>query len=129
MPVGSGWEVHRGRGSVVGDIRGYTVQVSDDGETWREVQRGELASTWNPQQVKFAQSVTARQLKFTALSGFGPDTTVALAELAVIYAGPKLTGAGAGSVDDQRVRSTTPEVDEGPGANARTTNSPPRRGR
>ena len=37
----------------LGDIRGYTLAVSDDGQAWREVLKGELASTWNPQTVKF----------------------------------------------------------------------------
>jgi hypothetical protein len=73
-----------------GDIRGYVVEVSEDGEEWREVARGELVSTFEPQRVNFAQAVSARFLRLTALSGFGPDATAALAELAVVYAGPKL---------------------------------------
>ncbi len=108
--------------SHLGDIRGYAIQASDDGQQWREVARGQLASTWNPQTVKFAQTITAKQLKFTALSGFGPDTTVALAELAVMYAGP-------GGIEYQRVRSTSTDVDEGPGIPLAPTNSTPRRGR
>ncbi len=96
----------------LGDVRAYTVQVSDDGRQWREVSRGELVSTWNPQQVRFAQTVTAKQLKFTALSGFGPDTSTALAELAVMYAGPRLADSSSGNVEYQPVRSTTVDVDE-----------------
>src|SRR6185436_2513173 len=34
-----------------GDIREYSVQVSDNGSVWREVQRGELGSTFAPQQI------------------------------------------------------------------------------
>ena len=109
-----------------GDIRGYKVEVSDDGQQWREVLRGELASTWNPQQVRFPQTVTARHLKFTALSGFGNDASTALAELAVIYAGPKLADNGPGTIEYQRVRSATPDVDEGTGASVAPTNAPPR---
>ena len=113
----------------VGDIRGYLVEVSDDGRQWREVTRGELASTWNAQQVRFAQSVTTKNLRFTALSGFGNDASTALAELAVMYAGPKLTEGGAGAVEYQRVRSTSTDVEDGTDASGARTNAPPRRDR
>lgn len=73
-----------------GDIRGYSLQVSDDGEDWREVARGELASTFAPQTIGFTSSVTARYLKLVALSGFGTDKTTSLAELAVIPVKPKV---------------------------------------
>ncbi|HKG96417.1 MAG TPA: discoidin domain-containing protein, partial [Pyrinomonadaceae bacterium] len=69
-----------------GDIRAYVLQVSDDGRDWREVARGELLSTFAPQQIDFSSTVTARYLKFIALSGFGVDKTTALAELAVVRA-------------------------------------------
>ncbi len=72
-----------------GAVRGYTVQVSDDGQQWTEVARGEFPCTFDPQRVLFAKTVSSRYLKFTALSGFGSDPSAALAELAVIYAGPK----------------------------------------
>ena len=72
-----------------GDIRGYAVQVSDDGEVWRDAARGELVSTFAPQYIGFTSSVTARYLKLVALSGFGTDKTVSLAELAVIPVKPK----------------------------------------
>ena len=67
-----------------GDIRGYVLQVSDDGREWNEVARGELLSTFAPQQIYFSSTVTARYLKLIALSGFGVDKRTALAELAVI---------------------------------------------
>ena len=67
-----------------GDIRGYVLQVSDDGKEWREVARGELLSTFAPQQIYFSDKVTARYLKLISLSGFGVDKRTALAELAVI---------------------------------------------
>ena len=76
-----------------GEIRGYTLQVSDDGEDWREVARGELLSTFAPQQVEFSRSVTARYLKLIALSGFGDDKRTSLAELAVIQPGAKVRNA------------------------------------
>ena len=70
-----------------GEIRGYALQVSDDGNDWRDVARGELLSTFAPQQIYFMQTETARYLKLIALSGFGTDKTTSLAELAVIQAG------------------------------------------
>ena len=69
-----------------GDIRAYVLQVSDDGRDWREVARGELLSTFAPQQIDFSSTVTARYLKLIALSGFGTDKTTSLAELAVVTA-------------------------------------------
>jgi hypothetical protein len=84
-----------------GDIRGYAVQVSDDGEEWNDVARGELLSTFAPQYVGFTTSVTARYLKLVALSGFGTDKTVSLAELAVIPVKPK--------VPSNRSKNLTPQ--------------------
>jgi len=46
--------------------------------------RSDLLSTFAPQQIDLLSTVTARYLKFIALSGFGTDKTTALAELAVI---------------------------------------------
>jgi beta-galactosidase len=99
-----------------GDIREYMVQVSDDGNDWREAVRGELASTFAPQQILFGDPITARHVRLVSLSGFGTDKTTALAELAVLYAGPKLKDAGDGAVQYQRHKSATPDIDEGPGA-------------
>ncbi|TAK95120.1 MAG: discoidin domain-containing protein, partial [Verrucomicrobia bacterium] len=96
-----------------GDIRGYEISVSNDGTNWQVAARGELASTWNPQTVKFTSTITARQLKLTALSGFGADTSAALAEMAVLYAGPALPENSGAAVEYKRVRSTSSDVDEG----------------
>jgi hypothetical protein len=96
-----------------GDIREYTVQVSDDGNEWRDVARGELVSTFAPQRIRFADKITARHLRLFSLSGFGPDKTTALAELAVIYVGPKLAGSDGGTIDYKRSKTATPEIDEG----------------
>ena len=73
-----------------GDIREFVVQASDDGKVWSDIARGELLSTFAPQQIDFSRVNTARYLKFISLTGFGTDKTTALGEIAVIYAGPKL---------------------------------------
>ena len=109
-----------------GDIREYSVQVSDDGNEWREARRGELVSTFAPQKIEFAKTITSRYLKLISLSGFGLDKTTALAELAVIYAGPKLGEKGSGAIEYQRNRIATPEIDEGPEKRAKPTPSPSR---
>ena len=105
-----------------GDIRDYTIQTSDDGNQWREVAHGQLASTWDPQSIPFPQTVTAKHLKFTALSGFGNDTSAALAELAVIYAGPKITDTSSGSIEYQGMRPASPDIDAG----TEVSNKPPK---
>ncbi len=99
----------------LGDIRAYKLEVSDDGQAWCEVASGELASTWNPQTVRFPQIATARQLRLTALTGFGSDTSAALAEIAVLYAGPQLPENADAPVEYKRIRSTSSDVDEGGG--------------
>ena len=106
-----------------GDIREYVVSVSDDAKEWRDVVRGELGSTFAPQQIEFPRTITARYLKFISLSGFGTDKTTSLAELAVIYAGPKL-GDGKGTIEYQRSRTATPEIDEGTGVDKRAKPTP-----
>ena len=98
-----------------GDIRDYTIQASDDGNQWREIARGELASTFDPQSIYFPEIVTAKHLKLTALSGFGNDLSAALAELAVIYAGPKIADNGSGDIEYRDVRSASPDIDAGTG--------------
>jgi hypothetical protein len=108
-----------------GDIHDYTIQVSDDGNQWREVERGQLASTFDPQSIHFPQTVTAKHLKLTALSGFGNDSTVALAELAVIYAGPKIVDTGAGNIEYPGVRTASPDIDAGTDVTNKPPSSPP----
>jgi hypothetical protein len=97
-----------------GDIKDYTVQISDDGVTWSDIARGELKSTFDPQKILFTRALKTRYLKLVSLSGFGTDKTTALAELAVIYDGPKL-GDNGEPIEYQRNRSATPDIDEGPG--------------
>lgn len=106
-----------------GDIRGYTLHVSDDGNDWREVSRGELLSTFAPQQIDFSRTVTARYLKLVSLSGFGTDKTTSLAELAVIEAGAKVKKSS-GTMQYQRSRSATPDIDEAPEAERKPAPKP-----
>jgi len=105
-----------------GDIRDYAIQVSDDGNQWREITHGQLASTFDPQQIRFPQTITAKQLKLTAFSGFGNDSTASLAELAVIYAGPKIADNSSGNVEYQGVRTASPDIDAG----TDVSNKPPK---
>ena len=73
-----------------GEIKECTISVSDDGFVWNDVHRAYLVSTFDPQQIEFTRTVTTKYLRLTSLAGFGADKTTSLAELAVIYAGPKL---------------------------------------
>jgi hypothetical protein len=94
-----------------GDVREWRVEASDDGQTWRDVARPSLASTFDPQTVRFERPVTARWLRLTSLSGFGPDRASALADVAVMYTGPALPDE-AGELEYKRSRSTSADVDE-----------------
>jgi len=111
-----------------GDIREYSLQTSGNGKDWRELQRGELVSTFAPQQILFSRSITTRFLKLVSISGFGSDQMTALAELAVIYAGPRLDEEGSPAIEYQRNRTATPEIDEGVDKRAKPTPTPGRRG-
>lgn len=56
-------------GSPNGNIKGYKVQVSQDGKTWSEaVSEGEFENNAKEKKVLFAKPVKARYLRFTALS-------------------------------------------------------------
>lgn len=94
-----------------GDVREWRVEASDDGQTWRDVARPSLASTFDPQTVRFDRTVTARRLRLTSLSGFGPDRASALADVAVMYTGPALPDE-AGELEYKRSRSASADVDE-----------------
>jgi beta-galactosidase len=96
-----------------GDVREFELESSDDGVHWTSLKRGSLASTWNPQRVELGRVVSVRHLRFTAVSGFGNDTSAALGELAVLYAGPKLEQSTSGNIEFRRSRSTSADVDEG----------------
>ena len=96
-----------------GDIREFKLELSDDETNWQEVASGQLASTFDEQRILFGKTVTAKFLKFTGLSGFGNDHSAALAELAVIYAGPKLTEENPVNVEYKNVRTASPDIDAG----------------
>jgi len=106
-----------------GDIKDFSIEVSDDGNVWSGVARGELLSTFAPQTVNFSRPITTRYLKLVSLTGFGADKTTSLADLAIIYAGPKLNESG-GPMEYQRNRSATPDIDEGPVPKPKPTPSP-----
>ena len=94
-----------------GDVRDYLVETSDDGATWRELARGALVSTYDQQRIAFGRAVTARHLRFTALSGFGTDRTAAIAELALVYTGPALP-ENSDDVAYRQVQSASSDIDE-----------------
>jgi hypothetical protein len=73
-----------------GEIKECVISVSDDGFVWNDVQRGHLASTFAPKRIEFSRTISTKYLRLVSLSGFGADKTTSLADLAVIYAGPKL---------------------------------------
>ncbi len=95
-----------------GDIREYAIDVSDDGLTWREIKRGSLISTFDPQRIDLGQTITTKFLRFRSLSGFGSDKVSALAELAVIYTGPPLP-PDLSDTEYTRSISASPDIDEG----------------
>jgi hypothetical protein len=94
-----------------GDVRDYLVETSDDGAAWRELARGALVSTYDQQRIAFGRDVTARYLRFTALSGFGADRTAAIAELALTYTGPALPETSA-DLAYRQVQSASSDIDE-----------------
>jgi hypothetical protein len=109
-----------------GDIREYSIQVSDDANEWHEVRRGELVSTFAPQKIEFSQTIKTRYLKLSSLSGFGADKMTALAELAVMYVGPKLNDAGE-PIEYERNRSASPDIDDGTTKRPKPSPTPSRR--
>ncbi len=102
-----------------GDIHDYTVATSDDGTNWQAQAAGQLASTFDEQRITFGKTVSARFVKLTALSGFGTDTSAALAEVAVLYAGPKLSGGTPDNLEYKSVKTASPDIDAGTEAPAR----------
>ena len=56
-------------GGTNGNIKGYRIQLSEDGKTWGEpVAEGEFQRSANLQRVLFTTPTRARYLRFTALS-------------------------------------------------------------
>jgi hypothetical protein len=95
-----------------GDIREYSIEISTDGSTWSEIKRGELISTFDPQTIVFGKNVVAKSIKIKSLSGFGADKTTALADVAVIYTGPKLPDTDE-ELEYKRNKAASPDIDEG----------------
>ena len=94
-----------------GDIRGFKIQISDDGTQWQDVVAGQLGSTFDEQKILFGKTVSAKKLKLIALSGFGHDRSASLAELAILYAGPRMTDKDSGGIKYKNVRTASPDID------------------
>ena len=101
-----------------GDIREYQLDASDDGTHWQAVTRGQLPSTYDPQTIVFGQTLTTSHLKLTALSGFGRDQSAGLAEISILYAGPKLP-ENQSDIEYQHVRTASTDIDAGGDAPAK----------
>jgi hypothetical protein len=69
-----------------GEIHECVVSVSDDGNVWNDVQRVSLPSSFAPQRIEFTRKLSTKYLKLVSLTGFGPDKTTSIADLAVIPA-------------------------------------------
>lgn len=95
-----------------GDIREYSIRISDDGTNWSDLKRDAFVSTFDPQTITFDRNVVSRFIKITSLSGFGADKTTALADVAVIYTGPKLPDSEE-EIEYKRSKSASPDIDEG----------------
>jgi hypothetical protein len=96
-----------------GDIREFKLEISNDGTNWQETASGQLSSTFDEQRISFEKIVIAKQIKLTGLSGFGNDTSAALADLAVIYAGPKLAEESSRNLEYKSIRTASPDIDAG----------------
>ncbi|MEI8044792.1 MAG: discoidin domain-containing protein, partial [Verrucomicrobiota bacterium] len=95
-----------------GGIRGYRVEISADGTHWTTAAEGEWPASFNPQTVRFQKKEAVRKLKLIASSGVGEDTTTSVAELTVLYAGPKLPPMQGGAIQYKKVRTSTEQVVE-----------------
>lgn len=58
-----------------GDVKDFSISISDDAKTWKEVHKGSFSyNRGTPQQVLFKAPVKARYVRFTALSEqYGQD--------------------------------------------------------
>jgi len=66
----------------------------------------------DPQTIAFGKNIVAKFIKITSLSGFGTDKTTALADVAVIYTGPKLPDSDE-ELEYKRSKAASPDIDEG----------------
>ena len=72
-------------GGTNGNIREYTVQVSDDGKTWsKPVAAGSFGRGTGEQRVELERPVKARYIRFTALSSQNGADFAGGAEFSVI---------------------------------------------
>lgn len=72
-------------GSGNGDIKGYKLQVSDDGKTWSDtVAQGEFVKSKKEQKVMLQKPVKARYIRFTALSSQNGTDFASGAEFSVL---------------------------------------------
>ena len=72
-----------------GWIKGYELYVSDDGENWgKPVAKGEFKNNDDLKTVRLAAPVSARFVKFIALSGHAPGPWASLAEFNLLKTSP-----------------------------------------
>ena len=61
-----------------GRVRGYRIEASEDGNSWRTVATGELADREEPSLISFSKEQEVRFLRFVALSSYhGPWASMA----------------------------------------------------
>lgn len=82
--VGLVWMNRQDQREHEGDICRYEIETGHDGKAWRPLMTGQMESTFDPQRIDFPMVVHARYIRIRALSGFGGDTSAALAEVAVL---------------------------------------------
>ncbi len=73
-----------------GDVLEYTVEISNDGNSWQIAAKGTLESTFDLQEIDFGKKVSPKHIKLIAGSGFAGDQYASFAEIGVIYVGPPL---------------------------------------
>ncbi len=71
-------------GGVNGRIKDFRVEVSNDRTSWTTVAEGALPNSSDEQQVRFAQPVEGRFLRFTGLSEQRGQEFASMAEIAII---------------------------------------------
>ncbi len=70
--------------SWIGAVKDFSISVSSDGKTWKEVHRGTLAKDRRPQEIHLAQVQRARYLRFTALSAQDGLDYTSISELRIL---------------------------------------------
>lgn len=67
-----------------GNIKAYSISISNDAQRWHEVHRGEFPESQTEHKVLFGQAVKARYVRFTALSGHTATDHASGAEFGLI---------------------------------------------